>query len=94
MAVPVSAGVSNGDPTLRLTPGAEIPADCLDEIAYDRRGYTNYLPFLADQAPTLDGPLVIARDLRNRNRELMAGYPARRFVLYRDGTFEPLPPGP
>lgn len=93
-SVPVSAGVSNGDPTLRLTPGTAIPAACLEEIAYDRRGYMNYLPFLADQDPALDGPLVIARDLRARNQELMSVYPGRHHLLYRSGGFEAVPAGP
>lgn len=88
--VPASSLLTNGDPTLRLTSGANLPAECLDQIEYDRAGYANYSPFLADQYPSLDGPLVIARDLRERNRELIAAYPGRRALVYRDGRFLPI----
>ena len=85
-----SSPLTNGDPTLRLVPGGDLPTECLDQIAYDRAGYSNYSPFLADQDPSLDGPLVIARDLRERNRELIEAYPQRRTLLYRNGQFIPL----
>ncbi len=88
--VPASSPLTNGDPTLRLVPGVDLPAECLDQIAYDRAGYSNYSPFLADQDPSLKGPLVIARDLRERNRELAEAYPQRRALLYRNGRFIPL----
>lgn len=88
--MPASSPLTNGDPTLRLVPGVDLPAECLDQIAYDRAGYSNYSPFLADQDPSLDGPLVIARDLRERNRELIEAYPGRRALLYRSGRFIPL----
>ncbi|NNK48055.1 MAG: hypothetical protein HKP01_04210 [Gemmatimonadetes bacterium] len=88
--VPASSPLTNGDPTLRLVPGLVLPAECLGQVAYDRAGYANYSPFLADQDPSLDGPLVIARDLRDRNRELAAVYPDRRAFVYRNGRFLPL----
>ena len=87
--VPTTATLSNGDPTLRLVPGIPLPPECLDQIAYDRRGYSNYSPFLADQDPSLDGPLVIARDLRERNVDLRLAYPDRRAFVYRKGEFLP-----
>ena len=88
--VPAASPLSNGDPTLRLTPGGNLPAECLDEVTYDRQGYSNYSPFLADQDPSLGGPLVIARDLRERNAELIEAYPDRRAFVYRSGRFLPL----
>ena len=88
--VPASSPLTNGDPTLRLVPEVDLPAECLEQIAYDRAGYSNYSPFLADQDPSLEGPLVIARDLRERNRELIEAYPQRRALLYRSGQFIPL----
>jgi 4-amino-4-deoxy-L-arabinose transferase-like glycosyltransferase len=88
--VPASSPLTNGDPTLRLVPGVDLPAVCLDQIAYDRAGYSNYSPFLADQDPSLKGSLVIARDLRERNRELAEAYPQRRALLFRNGRFIPL----
>jgi len=88
--VPSTSPLSNGDLTLRLVEG-EMPASaCLDEISYDRAGYANYTPFLADQDPSLTGPLVIARDLRWRNRRLEDAYARRKAYIYRDGRFLPL----
>ncbi len=86
--VPSGSPLSNGDPTLRLAPARAPGRECLDEIAYDLPGYYNYSPFLADQEPSLRGDLVIARDLRGRNRELLASYPQRDAWIYRDGEFE------
>ncbi len=85
--VPTSSRLSNGDPTLRLVEGEMPVAECLDEIFYDRAGYANYSPFLPDQDPGLTGPLVIARDLRWRNRRLEDAYPHRTAYVYRDGRF-------
>ena len=87
--VPTTAPLSNGDPTLRLAPGTPLPVECLDQIAYDRNGYSNYSPFLADQDPSLDGPLVIARDLRGRNADLLRVYPDRSSFVYRNREFVP-----
>jgi len=87
--VPTSSPLSNGDPTLRLAAGTKTLAECLDEIEYDRAGYSNYSPFLADQEPSLDGPLVIARDLRAHNLKLLEAYPGRRAFMYRNGQFLP-----
>jgi hypothetical protein len=86
----VVSPLSNGDPTLRLAAGTTPAPECLDEIAYDRTGYYNYSPFLADQDPTLCGSLVIARDLRARNGELLDVYPRRRAYMYRNGEFLPM----
>lgn len=85
----------NGDPTLRLRrdrfgTSLRLPADCLDELAYDRSGYGLFTPFLLVDRPDLDGPLVVAIDQRALNRELEARYPDRPAYLYRDGRFEPL----
>lgn len=85
--VPAGSPFTNGDPTLRLAPGRRPHPRCLDEIAYDRAGYANFTPFLADQDPSLSGPVVIARDLRERNRDLRAVYPDRVAWLFRAGRF-------
>jgi hypothetical protein len=85
--VPTSSPLSNGDPTLRLVEGETPVAECLDEIFYDRAGYANYSPFLPDQDPGLTGALVIARDLRWRNRRLADVHPHRTAYVYRDGQF-------
>jgi hypothetical protein len=80
----------NGDPTLRLATLVRLPPICVDQIKYDLEGYGNFSPHLADNDPNLAGPLVIARDLRERNPELWARYPGRRAYLYRRGRFVPL----
>jgi hypothetical protein len=84
---------ANGDPSLRLQPGSRLTPACLEEIAYDQEGYTVYTPHLASNEPDLDGNLVFARDLRDRNGELVRrlGRPA---WLYKGGRFVPIQPGP
>ena len=77
----------NGDPTLRLARGTSLSGRCRDQIAYDRKGYTVYVPHLIENTPTLDGHWVVARDLRERNEELLRRYPDRRAYLYRGRQF-------
>ncbi|HET6617850.1 MAG TPA: glycosyltransferase family 39 protein [Gemmatimonadota bacterium] len=81
-----------GGPTTRFKPGSRLTAACLDEVRYDRLGYTLFTPHLADDPPDLDGPLVIARDLRDRNAELVARYPERGVWIYRGGELRPWRP--
>jgi hypothetical protein len=90
--VPLDDPGSNGDRTLRLTAGRPLVGACLAELTHDGLGYGNYSPFLADLEPALDGPLVIARDLRDRNPELVARYRGFPAVVYRRGRFVPLLP--
>ncbi len=92
--VPVGSPLSNGDPTLRLATGVSTAVECLGEIEYDRTGYYNYSPFLADQDPTLAGSLVIARDLRARNGELLEAYPGRAAYVFRNGELLPMTGSP
>jgi len=80
----------NGDPTLRLEPGSTLTPACADEIAYDREGFTLFLPHLNVNRPTLDGPWVVATDLRNRDGALRARYPELPAYLYRGERFVPL----
>lgn len=82
----------NGDPTMKLAPGP-LADRCVDEIRYDEAGYTVYVPHLLDDDPRLVPPWVVARDLRGRNRELMARYPDLPAWRYRKGRFERLPSG-
>lgn len=88
--VPTDAPLSNGDPTLLLRDGVSPGPDCLAELAHDRLGYGNYAPFLADQDPSLRGPIVVARDLRARNYRLTALYPGRPAYVFRGGRFHRL----
>jgi len=90
----------NDDPTLRLVPNQPLAEACVREIVYDRDGldempnppsYTNFSPQLVANDPSLDGPLVFARDLRGLNERLRAEYPGRTAYLYRGGEFVELP---
>ncbi len=82
----------NGDPSVRLRPGSRLTPACLEELAYDRGGYTIYTPHLASNDPELAGRLVFARDLRGRNAELIRRF-GRPAWLYRGGRFVPLVAG-
>jgi len=88
----VRAPTLNGDPYLRLRrdrlePTLQLPAGCLDELRYDQSGYEIYTPHLLANRPDLSGPLVVARDLRERNVELEEDFPDRPAYLYHDGGF-------
>ncbi len=88
----------NNDPTLKIRPGVPLTARCADEVRYDKNGYTTYFPHLISNEPLLNGSFIVARDLRNRNRELMALYPGKRAYLYRNDDFSEIksvePPTP
>lgn len=77
----VPAGVTD-DPALRLLPGVPLPAACADEVMFDRRGFLAFGPFLYLNTASLDGPIVWARDLRDRNGPLRRRYPDRAFYRY------------
>lgn len=74
------------DPALRLVPGRPIPTECGAEIAFDRRGFLAFAPFLYLNRATLDGPVVWARDLRDRNDALRRRYRDRSFYRYAPDT--------
>jgi len=95
------------DHTLKLDPDRPLAEECREEIEYDKKGGTIYLPHFADNAPDLSGDLVFtiyfphfadnapdlrgdlvfARDLRERNSELMRLYPDKPAYLYVNGEF-------
>lgn len=77
----VRAGLTE-DPALRLPPGVRLPEDCAAELAFDQPGFVPFAPFLYLNPATLDGPVVFARDLRDRNGLLRRRYPDRRFFRY------------
>lgn len=87
----VATAELNGDRTLRLVPGRPLAPACRDEVAYDRAGYAAYTPHLLVNTPRLDGPIVAARDLRDRNAALRVRYPDRSAYLWRGAGFERLP---
>jgi 4-amino-4-deoxy-L-arabinose transferase-like glycosyltransferase len=78
------------DPTTRFRPGRRLSAECLDQIEYDAVRYQNFTAQLPDDRPTLDGPLVFARDLRVSNARLLGRYPDRAAWVFRGGQFVPL----
>lgn len=86
----VATAELNGDPTLRVDPDRRLTEGCVDEIRYDREGYTVYIPHLTANDPRLEGPWIVARDLRDRNRELRERYPGRPAYRYAPGGFERL----
>lgn len=84
-------GRLNGDPTLRMRPGGVgLTADCREEIRYDRTGYTNFSPHLPENDPSLGGPLVVARDLRDANARLAESFPGRPVYRWDGSRFRPL----
>ncbi len=87
---PVQKVKLNNDPTLRIDLSRAPTAQCKEEILYDRENYTSLEPHLLADSPKLDSAIVVARDLRGRNRELMKYYPELPAYLYRPGSFERL----
>lgn len=78
----------NGDPTLRLRPGARLTARCRQQLSLDSLGYSVYAPHLPANSPTLDGPFIVARDLGEAdNAALRARHPDRPVYVYRSGAF-------
>lgn len=70
------------DAALRLPGAGPLPAECEAEIAFDQRGFLAFAPYLYLNNASLDGPVVWARDLRDRNDALRRRYPDRRFYRY------------
>lgn len=90
MAEPIEPAPLNGDPTLRLKPGAELAESCLRELRHDGNGYTVFAPHLPANSPGLDAPLLLVRDLGPHNAALLALYPDQPAFLYRSGGFAPI----
>ena len=84
---PIAPSPLNGDPTLRLRPGARLAEACEAELRRDSYGYTIFAPHLPANSPGLDGPFLVVRDLGDRNAALLSLYPDRSAYLYRDGGF-------
>ena len=74
------------DRALRLLPGVPLPAACAEEVAFDQHGFLAFAPYLYLNRATLDGPIVWARDLRDRNDGLRRRYPDRTFYRYAPDT--------
>lgn len=80
----------NLDPSLRVQQNRPLTPRCINELDYDQLGYTIYAPHLLANEPGLTSDLVVARDLREKNRTLSDGYSDRPAFLYRNGRFEAL----
>jgi hypothetical protein len=80
----------NLDLSLRVRQDRPLSPRCVNELDYDQLGYTIYAPHLLANDPGLTSDLVVARDLREKNRTLSDEYLDRPAFLYRNGRFEPL----
>lgn len=76
-----------GDPSLRLRPDVNLDPLCAEELRYDRQDSLDYTAHLLENNPSFDGDVVVARDLRERNGELINFYPGRKAYLFRGGRF-------
>ena len=75
----VSAAAITGDPSLRLTPGAQYPARCNEKLAANRSGFTLFPPLLLARK---HGNLY-ARDLGARDSLLLREYRGRPVYLLK-----------
>ncbi len=74
----------NTDSTLKIRPNLKMADNCVDEVTYDRENdFLNFSPFLIYNEPNLNGKIVVARDLRKRNKELKAKYVTKKSYLLR-----------
>lgn len=89
-AEPIQRFNLNGDRTLRLLPSRSLTTKCREEIGYDVRGYTIYLPHLLGNAPKIGAPFVVATDLREKNHMIMAEFPDLQPFILRDGHVVPM----
>jgi hypothetical protein len=77
----------SGDPSLRLRPNLSLAPACAEELRYDQLGYLDYTAHLLENNPAFEGDIVVARDLRERNAELIRYYPGKKAYLFRNGSF-------
>lgn len=72
------------DAMLRLPDDGTVSSRCAAELARDRRGMLQYAPYLYLNAPTLDGPIIWARELGGADDAALARrYPDRPVYRYR-----------
>lgn len=72
------------DVTERYLPGTDYPPECAQRIVEDRAGFTLLAPLLYQDW----GTNVYARDMHERNLELVRRYPTRRVFLLRPPSNE------
>ena len=71
------------DPTVRLREGRTSDERCADEMRRDLEGFTIVEQLLATNDPSLESGIVFARDLWERNDELLSRYPGWDVWRYR-----------
>lgn len=80
-------GHLNQDPTLKLRADVKLTPRCTEEISYDQKGYSLFTPSMTANNIDLSGPLVFARDLREKNAKLIEQYPNLPVYVYRGSKF-------
>ena len=70
------------DRLIRLPSNRQLSPACVAEIERDRQGTMQFPAYLHLNAPTLDGDVVWARDLGDRNTTLQRLYPDRPLYRY------------
>ena len=78
------------DLSLRLRHGVALSPECIDEVRYDQKGFTNFTPALHEGIPEASSPIIFARDLRGRNVLLRKYFSDREAYVLRDGLFNKL----
>jgi hypothetical protein len=84
------------DRLIRLPRDRQLTPACAAEVERDRQGTMQFVPYLHLNAPALDGDIVWARDLGDRNEVLRRLFPDRPLYRYElspgtgRGTFTPL----
>lgn len=77
------------DRTLRLRPREDLPAECARELARDLAGFTLYGHLAWRNAPGRDRGIVFARDLYERDDQLLAHYPGWEIWRFAPPRGEP-----
>ncbi len=79
----------NGDRSLRLAMSRTLTPRCVEEIEYDKKGFSIYLPHLTSNSSRIDRPFIVASDLRARNSRLLESHPGLPAFILRDGVLVP-----
>jgi hypothetical protein len=87
---PVEKFALNNYRSLRLRIDRPLTSQCSAQIEYDKKGYILFEPHLVSDDPELKGDVIFARDLGERDGELMQYYKGRAAYRYRPSGFEKL----
>ncbi len=78
----------------RAVAGAEGPAIVFVPVRSSSQATYRFAAIITRNDPAMSGPVLYARDLGERNRELAAKYPGRRLYRWNEETRSLLPLGP